>query len=180
MVSALCNYVLKARRVKNMANKILTIFVVVFVIGVISLIGVYAYKGNPAVNGPNYSEAVHDQLEAAIDNGDYDAWIKIRQENNLPMNGRMFQVINKDNFAKYAEMHDAQLSGDIDSANAIRAELGLSQGMMNDKARAGMQGSGLGTHSMNGGRLRQENGQQFIDSDNNGICDNYALHHPLN
>jgi hypothetical protein len=111
-----------------MANKILAIFVVVFVIGVISLIGVYAYKGNLSVNGPNYSEAVHEQMEAAIDAGDYDAWVQIRQENNLPMNGRMFQAINKDNFAKYAEMHDAMLSGDIDTANAIRSELGL--GMM--------------------------------------------------
>jgi hypothetical protein len=128
-----------------MKNKILAAFVAVFIIGIVTMIGAYAYKGNPSVNGPNYSEAVHEQLEVAIDNGDYDAWIQIRQENNLPMNGRMFQVINKDNFELFAEMHDAQLAGDIDRADEIRSELGL--GMMQRRANNAA-GCGLSTAGM--------------------------------
>ena len=54
------------------------------------------------------------------------------------MQGRMFQVINKDNFGKFAEMYNAMLSGDTAKADSIRAELGLGQGM-----RSG-QGSGSG------------------------------------
>ena len=173
-----------------MTNKILTIFVVVFAIGVISMIGVYAYRGDPNIQGPNYNEAVHEQLESAIEAGDYDAWVKIRQENNLPMNGRMFQVINKANFNKFVEMHDANLAGDTDKADEIRSSLGLGQGMMKGKMQAGQGCNMKGTGNMNCGKLVQGktnivgNGQgqtnQFIDSDNNGICDNYALHHQQN
>lgn len=104
-------------------------FVLVFFIGVISLISVIAYKGSN-VNGLNYNEEVHEQLKAAIESGDYDAWIRIRRENNLPMNGRIFQVINADNFDKYRELHNAIQSGDYEKANLIRAELGLGQGVM--------------------------------------------------
>lgn len=102
----------------------------ILVIGVVSLVSVLAYRGDPNVQGPNYDADIHEQLEAAIESGDYDAWIAIRQENNLPMNGRLFQVINKDNFDKYKQLYNAMQSGDIDTANAIRAELGLGQGMM--------------------------------------------------
>lgn len=100
------------------------------VIGLASLVSVLAYKGNPNVQGPNYDADVHEQLEAAIESGDYDAWLAIRQENNLPMNGKIFQVINEDNFDKYTELHEAMQSGDYDTANAIKSELGLGQGMM--------------------------------------------------
>jgi hypothetical protein len=197
MVSALCNHVLKikkARRVKNMTNKILTIFVAVFVIGIVMMIGVYAYKGNPTLNGPNYTEAVHEQLESAIDNNDYDSWIKIRQENNLPMNGRMFKAIDKDNFNLYVEMHNANIAGDIDRAESIKAELGLGHGMMNSKARSGMHGSGIQNSgmqdnemhgsgpqraNMDGGRSEQGSCLDFIDLDNNGVCDNYVVNRPL-
>jgi hypothetical protein len=101
-----------------------------FVLGIASLATVFAYRGDPNVQGPNYDADVHEQLEAAIESGDYDAWIAIRQENNLPMNGKIFQVINADNFDKYTELHNAMQSGDYDTANAIRTELGLGQGMM--------------------------------------------------
>jgi hypothetical protein len=100
------------------------------VVGLVSMIGVLAYKGDPNVQGPNYDADVHEQLEAAIESGDYDAWIQIREDNNLPMKGRMFQVINADNFYKFSELHNAMQSGDYETANAIKAELGLGQGMM--------------------------------------------------
>lgn len=162
-----------------MANKILTIFAAVFLIGLVSMIGAYAYKGDSNIKGPNYDADVHEQLEAAIEAEDYDAWLKIRQDNNLPTKGRMFQVINKDNFDKYAELHDANEAGDTAKADAIKAELGLGQGMQNGKARSGMQGNNQGKGSHNGGSFG-ERSRQFIDSDNNGVCDNYALNHTQN
>jgi len=113
----------------NMNKKIWLAMIVVFVISAASLIVVMAYKGNPDVKGPNYDADVQTKLEAAIDAGNYDAWIQIRKDNNLPMQGRMFQVINKDNFGKFAEMHEAMLSGDTIKADGVRAELGLGQGM---------------------------------------------------
>jgi hypothetical protein len=122
-----------------MDKKIWIAIVAVFVISAASLIAVMAYKGNPNVQGPNYNADVHEQLESAMDAGDYDAWVQIRKDNNLPMQGRMFQVINKDNFGKYVEMHNAMISGDTEKADEIRTELGLGQG----KGRNG-QDSGTG------------------------------------
>ena len=155
-----------------MKNNILTIFVAIFIIGVFSLIGVYAYNGSANVNMPNYDANVHEQLETAIENGDYDAWIKIRQENNLPMSGRMFQVINKANFAKYKELHDANIAGDVDKANQARTDLGLGTGMMNGKGQGC--GSATGVHNCQG------NIDADSASENHTACPNYALHHGLN
>lgn len=120
-----------------MANKIMYWLVTMLVVGVVAFAATtYAYKGDPSVKGPNYNPDVEAQLRAAIEAGDYDSWIKIRQDNNLPMQGKMFSVVNKDNFAKYAQMHKANLAGDYETALAIKAELGLGQGSMKGKNSA--------------------------------------------
>jgi hypothetical protein len=153
-----------------MNNKVIAAFGIVFLVGVVSLIGVLAYRGDQSVKGPNYDTAVQAQLEQAIESKDYDAWIRIRQENNLPMNGRVFQVINKENFARFAEMHEAMQSGDTAGADSIRSELGLGQGMMKGKgANAGA------SKGCSAGNCQERAG--FVDADNDGACDNYALHH---
>lgn len=157
-----------------MKNNGLTIFIAIFILSIVSLIGVYAYNGSANMNAIKYDLDVHEQMETAIENGDYDTWIKIRQENNLPMNGRMFQAINKDNFLKYKELHDANLAGDFEKANSIRNELGLGQGMMKGKFNGQSCGSLTGVH----------NCQRNADADSKPIdktsCPNYALHHGLN
>lgn len=125
-----------------MKNKMLTGLFAVFLISVFAFAGIAcAYRGDASVQGPNYNEEVHEQLEGAIESGDYDAWVQIREENNLPMRGRMFQVINEDNFYLYKELHDANVAGDTERANEIKAELGLGQGMMK---RGSGQGTGAG------------------------------------
>jgi hypothetical protein len=113
-----------------------------FVIGIASLITVFAYKGDPNIQGPNYDADVQAQMEAAIESGDYDAWIALREENNLPMNGKIFQVINADNFDKYTALHNAMEDGDYETANTIRTELGLGQGMMKHGNGQGNAGNG--------------------------------------
>jgi len=125
---------------KNLLLGILAIFIV----SVASLGAVLAYKGDPNVQGPNYDADVHEQLEAAIEAGDYDSWVQIRKDNNLPMTGKMFQVIKEDNFDLYKELHEANVAGDTERANEIKAELGLGQGMMK---RGSGSGQGLRTNA---------------------------------
>lgn len=151
-----------------MNKTIVGAFVVILVIGIVSLASVIAYQGSPVTKGPHYDGAVHEQLEAAMTAGDYDAWLRIRQENNLPMKGRVFQVINKDNFDRYVALHNANLAGDSATADAIRAELGLGQGMHSGKGSGsvGCDGTGCGTGRGSGTGMRG-----FVDANKDGICD---------
>jgi hypothetical protein len=79
-----------------------------------------AYRGDPNVKGPNYSDERHNSMLEAFKNKDYSAW-----KNLMQGRGRATQVINADNFAKFAEAHELMLQGKTDDAQKIRAELGL-------------------------------------------------------
>lgn len=99
-----------------------------------------AYKGDPAVKGPNYSAERHATMEEALENKDYDAWKNLMQDK-----GRVTQVINKDNFAKFAEAHELVEQGNMVEAQKIRQELGL--GMHNASGtEIGKKGMGKGMH----------------------------------
>lgn len=99
-----------------------------------------AYKGDPAVKGPNYSAERHATMEEALENKDYDAWKNLMQDK-----GRVTQVINKDNFAKFAEAHELVEQGNMAEAQKIRQELGL--GMHNASGtEIGKKGMGRGMH----------------------------------
>ena len=96
-----------------------------------------AYKGDPAVKGPNYSVERHDAMTKAFETKDYTAWASLMQGK-----GRVTQVINKDNFAKFAEAHELALQGKTEEAQKIRQELGL--GLKNGQGRtSGGMGYGL-------------------------------------
>lgn len=97
---------------------------------------VFAYRGDPNIQGPNYSQERHEQMEQAFEKNDYNAWKALVQTR-----GRVTQVINEQNFNRFAEMHELREEGKIEEANQIRQELGL-----------GLQdGSGAGQR-MGGGR----------------------------
>ncbi len=81
---------------------------------------VLAYRGDPAVKGPNYTEERHAAMEKAFENKDYNAWKTL-----MAGRGRATQVVNAQNFAKFAEAHELAEQGKTDEANKIRAELGL-------------------------------------------------------
>jgi hypothetical protein len=107
------------------------------VAGALSTAGIAsAYQGNPSVKGPNYTPERHEAMTKAFEAKDYDAWASLMQGK-----GRAAQVVNKDNFAKFAEAHNLALQGKTDEAQKIRQELGL--GMHNG---AGRQGGGMGMH----------------------------------
>jgi hypothetical protein len=151
-------------------SKILMGLAALLVLSVASL-GVIAYQGNPDIKGPNYNEDVHEQLEAAMEARDYDLWVSIREENNLPSRGKIFSVLNEDNFEKFVEMHEANEAGDIETSNAIRAELGLGQGMRSHGG-SGNKGNGQGMGQASRGSCA---GGNYIDSDGDGNCDNLGM-----
>lgn len=79
-----------------------------------------AYRGDPSVKGPYYSEERHEAMEKAFETKDFEAWKNLMQER-----GRVSQVITKDNFAKFAEAHELAEQGKLEEAKKIRQELGL-------------------------------------------------------
>ena len=94
-----------------------------------------AYKGDPAVQGPNYTAERHQIMTKAFETNDYNAW-----KNQMAGKGRVTQVVTQQNFAKFAEAHKLAEAGKMNEAKAIRAELGL--GLQNGSGRG--QGTGMG------------------------------------
>lgn len=95
----------------------------------------YAYRGDANVQGPNCTLERHTAMLQAFENKDYNAWKSL-----MAGKGRVAQVITKDNFAKFAQMHKLRLEGKTEEANAMRAELGL--GMRDGSGKDHGQGYG--------------------------------------
>jgi len=94
----------------------------------------YAYRGNPAVEGPYHTEERETAMDKAFDNYDYNAW-----KNLMVGRGRVTQIINQGNFAKFAKAHKLAEEGKFTEANQIRSELGL--GLQNGEHQSmGMKG----------------------------------------
>jgi hypothetical protein len=81
---------------------------------------VEAYRGDPSVKGPNYTKERHEVMEKAFESKDYNAWKNLMQNR-----GRVTQVVNAQNFTKFAQAHELAEQGKINEANQIRQELGL-------------------------------------------------------
>ena len=127
-----------------MKNKALTLGTTALVLGGLFIIPntISAYRGDPDVEGPNYTEERHQEMEQAFENGDYQAWSNLMQGK-----GRVIQVVNEDNFAQFAEAHELAEEGKMDEARQIREELGLGLGDGSGK------GEGLGNgQGRRGGR----------------------------
>ena len=101
-----------------------------------------AYKGDPTVKGPNYSIERHAAMEKAFETADYTAWSKL-----MSGKGKVTQVINKDNFAKFAQAHELAENGDKAGAAKIRAELGL--GLKDGSGQGQGNGTGRGMNRGN-------------------------------
>jgi len=96
-----------------------------------------AYRGDMTIKGPNYSAEREVAMEKAFETNDYVAWKALMQNQ-----GRVTQVINKDNFAKFSEAHKLAEAGDMAGAQKIRQELGL--GLKNGSGQGLRNGSGAG------------------------------------
>lgn len=91
---------------------------------------VFGYRGDTA---QSYREERHKSMITVIENKDYEAW-----KNLMGDRRRVTEVINKDNFGKFAEMHSLILAGETAEADLIREELGL------PKPGEGRIGKGMG------------------------------------
>ena len=120
-------------------NKMVVGGLMTLVIGLGMASSALAYRGDYTQTGPNHTAEREAQMIAVMNNGDYDGW-KTLMESKMNNRGRVTQVINQDNFAKFAEAWKLGKSGEIEKAKAIRSELGL-RGSNGDKL---MDGTGHG------------------------------------
>jgi hypothetical protein len=101
-----------------------------------------AYRGDPAVKGPNYSAERHAAMEKAFENKDYNAWKELMQGR-----GRVTSIITSDNFARFAEAHELAEAGKYAEADAIRKELGLpTKDQLQGRGGLGRGQGGFGRH----------------------------------
>lgn len=122
----------------NMKKTALVLGALVLGLGSIGLLAgtTSAYQGDPNIKGPNYSIERHEAMIKAFNNKDYTAW-----KNLMQGKGRVTQVINQDNFGKFAEAHQLALQGKTDEAQKLRQELGL--GLRNETGKtSGRMGMG--------------------------------------
>lgn len=117
---------------------------------IITTASAFAYHGDPSVQGPNYSPERHESMTKAFETKDYKAWKELMNDR-----GRVTQVINADNFARFAEAHNLAKEGKLEEAKAIRAELGL--GLRDGKGK----GQGFGD---NGRRQGSRNGNRNFNN----------------
>ena len=99
-----------------------------FVVGMVLSAGaVSAYRGDYSTEGPNFTPERHEEMQQAFEDMDYESWYNLMTEDGR--HPRVVDVVNEDNFDLFIQAHDAGTSGDAETAAAIRAELGLNNGM---------------------------------------------------
>ncbi len=80
---------------------------------------------------------------------------------------RAASVVTEQNFDQFTQMHQLMADGKYDEAQKIRTDLGLGQGTGNGAGGCGMNKNGGCPMHAKG----QGTGENFIDANNNGICD---------
>lgn len=78
----------------------------------------FAYKGNPDVQGPNYSPERHEAMVVVFEKGDYEGWLKLMEGKGW----RLKEVVNSQ--AKFNEFAKAYVAG-VDALAKFRADNGL-------------------------------------------------------
>ena len=138
----------KYSEVNKMEKKTMFSLLALMIVGALFLTSMAnAYRGDYSVKGPNYDEERHLAMENAFESLDYDAWKELMTENGR--NPRVLDVVTEDNFKTFVQAHQAGINGDSETASALRAELGLNNGMGH---RRGMRnGIGQGTRQNNFG-----------------------------
>lgn len=142
----------------------------VFAVAIIGSAGlVSAFQGDPTNQGPNFDPDMHDLMTEAFNSADYAVWKDLMEESDH--NGRVLEVINEENFNEFVKAHNAAADGDFETANAIRAELGLNNGE-GPRDGTGFRGQGK---RLNQNRNEIRNDAGFIDDNGDGVCDNQKM-----
>lgn len=79
---------------------------------------VFAYQGNPEVQGPNYSPERHEAMETVFEKNDFQGWLKLMEGKAL----RLKEVVNSQ--AKFSEFAKAHESG-ADALAKFKADNGI-------------------------------------------------------
>lgn len=80
-----------------------------------------AYRGDPAKTGPRFDTERRQAVENAFADKDYESWKALMGDRGPAASG----LINKENFARFAEMRSLLKQGKTEEADKIRAELNL-------------------------------------------------------
>lgn len=128
--------------------------------------------GTEMQKGPRFDQETRDAIHDAMEAGDYEAW------KNLLIQGegepKIFDFITEDNFAQFAEMHEARQNGDHETAKAIAEEIGFEPGMRGGKGQGKRGPKCSGDHAgehpdhVEFERGRRGNGQQEDDEADDG------------
>ncbi len=102
------------------SNKVLVGSLAIVMMGAFAISSVMAHQGDYSKKGPAYSPERHSAIEEAMNNNNYQAWSKLMADR-----GRITQIINEDNFARFAEARELAHNGDLEGADAIRKDLGI-------------------------------------------------------
>jgi len=126
------------------------------VVGLVATTGlVSAYRGDYSVKGPDCNEERHEAMEIAFESLDYDAWYALMTEDGR--HPRVVDAVTEDNFAAFAEAHEAGENGDYETAAALRAELGLNNGNGPRDGTGFGKGQGNGMGQGKGQGMQQNN-----------------------
>jgi hypothetical protein len=117
----------------NKISVLLGLTALVIGVAVLAPQAVQAYQGDPKVQRPNCTTEQHIAIEKAIESNNYTQWKQL-----MAGKGRVTQMVNENNFAKFAEMHRLMDQGKTTEANKLKTELGL--GLHNGTGR----GQGMG------------------------------------
>ena len=106
-----------------MRNKLMMSGLMALVLGLGVSGSAFAFQGDFTRNGPNYTPDFEAQITEVMSNKDYDGWKELMDKK--VGKGRVGEVINENNFSKFAEAWKLAREGKIKEANAIRRELSL-------------------------------------------------------
>ena len=120
------------------------------VVAVLSMAGTaLAYRGDYQVKGPNATPEREASMSTAMQSGDYTLWKSLMEGR-----GRVTQVVNAENFPRFAEAWKLGQAGNVAGADAIRAELGLRTKGGAAQQQGGGQGRGNGNGMHQGAGVR--------------------------
>ena len=129
---------------KKRTNKALMGFGILGVFALLGMSMVFAYQGNPNLQGPNFSEERHEAMQNAFDSLNYQDWYDLMTEDGR--HPKIVDVINAENFDEFVE---ARNDGTL---REFRESLDLGLGQMkhgNGEALGKGQGKGFGNRQSN-------------------------------
>ena len=113
---------------KKKTNKILMSLGIFGIVALLGMSMVFAYQGDPNVQGPNLSEERHEAMQDAFEDGNYQDWYNLMTEDGR--HPKILDVVNEDNFDEFVEARNEALDGNPDALKEFRESLGLGLGQM--------------------------------------------------